>query len=300
MNINFKPLSDALGAEVIGINIADNHSNEIISEIRKVWLRHKILLFRGQEVTIEQQKTFALRFGDLIENNQRNPRMPNHPGVGVFSNIKVNGEDVGGRPDRDFGDAWHSDQSFLKEPAGGSFFFAKEVPEKGGDDTWYADLTKAYDALPNVMKRKLVDLRWTVNNIERAKRHAHSHKTTKKDQEKRLPEVSHGFVRTHPETGQKVLFVGVLDPREVTVDGMSNEEGIELLEELKSFSTQPQFTYSHQWRAGDCILWDNRCTMHRGSNFPDSNGRRLCYRVTLGQGIPHPNMTCDDQSASQL
>jgi len=287
MTIEFKPLSDALGAEVIGVDVADAHSDETIAEIRDGWLRHNILLFRGQDLTVEQQSAFAERFGEFMINRQRRPKIPEHPEISVFSNIKVDGKDIGGRPDRSFGDAWHSDQSFMAEPAGGSYFYAKEVPEKGGDDTWYANLTKAYDALSDNMKSKLVGLRWTLNNVERTKRHAPAYKTTTKEGEKKLPDVTHPFVRTHPETGQKVLFVGVLDTREASVDGMSNVEGIDLLEELKSFATQPQFTYAHQWQPGDSILWDNRCTMHRGSNFPDSNGRRLCYRVTLEGGLPY-------------
>ena len=118
-------------------------------------------------------------------------------------------------------------------------------------------------------------------------RHAHDYKPMTEDEKRKFPDVSHPFVRSHPETGQKALFVGILDTRESSIDGMSKEEGIEFLEELKSFATQPQFTYTHQWRPGDSILWDNRCTLHRGSNFPDSNGRRLCYRVMLEGGLPY-------------
>lgn len=287
MMIEFLPLSDALGAEVIGVDVAAKHTDETITTIRDGWLRHKILLFRDQDLTVEQQTVFAQRFGKLMIHSKRRDRIPEHPGVSVFSNIKVDGEDIGGRPDRDFGDAWHSDQSFMKEPAGGSFFYANEVPEKGGDDTWYANLTKAYDALSDEMKGKLEGLRWSLNNVARAKRHARYNKTKTEEQEQILPSVNHPFIRTHPETKEKVLFVGVLDPSEALVDGMSQDEGIELIEELKSFSTQPQFTYTHKWRRGDSILWDNRCTMHRGSNFPESNGRRLCYRVTLEGGEPY-------------
>ena len=287
MAIEFQPLSKALGAEVIGVNVADDHSGETIAEIRDGWLRYGILLFRGQDLTAERQTAFAQRFGKCMISRQHTSQIPEHPEVAVFSNINVGGKDFGARPDRSFGDAWHSDHSFMKEPAGGSFFYAKESPEAGGDDTWYANLNKAYDALPDDIKSKLVGLKWTLNNVDRAKRHAHAYETKTMDQEARLPEVTHPFVRTHPETGHKVLFVGVLDPSEATVDGMSNEEAIKLLEELKSFATRPQFTYAHQWRQGDSILWDNRCTMHRGSNFPDANGRRLCYRVTLEGGLPY-------------
>ena len=287
MTIKLRPLSDALGAEVIGINVADNHSDETIAEIREGWLRYKILLFRGQNLTIERQKAFAQRFGKFKVSPNNPPRIPEHPEVGVLSNIKVDGKDIGGRPDRSFGDAWHSDFSFLTEPAGGSFFYAKEVPEKGGDNTWYANLTKAYDALSEDMKSKLQDLKWTYSSSKTNKLHAPDYKPKTKDQERELPDVTHPFVRTHPETGQKVLFVGILDTRESLVTGMSREEGVEFLDELKAHATQPQFTYTHQWTPGEAILWDNRCTMHRGSIFPDANGRRLCYRVTLEGGVPY-------------
>ena len=166
MTIEFRPLSEALGAEVIGVNVADDHSDETIAVIRDDWLRYNILLFRGQDLTLVRQSAFAQRFGTFKIRPQSDPRIPEHPEVGVLSNIKVDGKDIGGRPDRSFGEAWHSDFSFLTEPAGGSFFYAKEVPEKGGDDTWYANLTKAYDALSEDMKSKLEGLRWTYSSIK--------------------------------------------------------------------------------------------------------------------------------------
>ena len=289
MPIEFRPICDVLGAEVIGVNVADDHSDETIAEIRNGWLLHKILLFRGQDLTVERQKTFAQRFGKfaLDPHHRHRPRIPEHPEVSVFSNIKVDGKDIGSRADGSFGDAWHSDFSFLTEPAGGSFFYAKDVPEKGGGDTWYANLTKAYDALPEGTKSKLEGRHWEYSHVLTFERHGFDQKPMTEDEKRIFPDVSHPFVRMHPETGQKALFVGILDTREASVDGMSKEEGIEFLEELKSFATQPQFTYTHHWRPGDAILWDNRCTMHRASKFPDANGRRLCYRVTLEGGVPY-------------
>jgi taurine dioxygenase len=286
MAIEFKPLCDVLGAEVKGVNIAEDLSDETVAEIRDGWLRHKILLFRGQELTPGQQSAFAQKFGTLKTSPNARAWIPEHPEVIVFSNIKVDGKDIGARPDRSFGDAWHSDFSYIPEPAGGSLFYAKEVPEGGGDDTWYADLTKAYDALSDDMKDKLNGLHWTYSHIKTAKRHAHDYKPMTSEQELEMPDVTHPFVRIHPETGQKVLFVGILDTRESLVDGMSPEESVEFLDDLKAYATQPQFTYTHSWLPGDSILWDNRNTMHRGSIFPDTNGRRLCYRVTLEGGKP--------------
>ena len=93
--IEFRPLSDALGAEVIGVDVAADHSDETIAEIRHGWLRYKILLFRGHNLTVEQQTAFAERFGKLMIHSKRRERIPGHPAVSVFSNIKVNGEDIG-------------------------------------------------------------------------------------------------------------------------------------------------------------------------------------------------------------
>lgn len=289
MAIEFQPLSDAIGAEVININVADDQSDETIAEIREGWLRYKILLFRGQDLTIERQKAFALRFGELFAKNPTSGSayIPEHPEVTVLSNIKADGKNVGLRPDASFSDAWHNDFSYLTEPASGSFFYAKEVPEKGGDDTWYANLTKAYDALPEDTKGKLEGRNWGFSQVLTFERHAPEKRPMTEEEKRALPDVSHPFVRTHPETGEKALFVGILDTRESSVDGMPKEEGIEFIEKLKSFATQPQFTYVHQWQAGDSILWDNRCTMHRATNFPDTRGRRLCYRVTIKGGLPY-------------
>ena len=284
MTIEFQPLSKALGAEVIGVDVADDQSDETIAEIREGWLRHNILLFRGQDLTIGRQKAFAQRFGKFKISPQSNPRIPEHPEVGVFSNIKVDGEYVGSPP-ANVGEGWHSDFFFLKEPAGGSFFYAKEAPEKGGE-TWFANMTKAYEALPEDKKIALVDRKCEYSQ-QKTLQILNPERPPLTDKQKRdLPDVSHPMVRVHPETGRTALFVGLRGTPACCVDGMEAQEGIEFLEDLRTFATQSQFTYAHQWRPGDAILWDNRCTMHRATVFPDELGRRLCYRVTLEGGVP--------------
>ena len=120
MEIEFRPLSDALGAEVVGVDVADDLSEQTISEIRAGWLQHNILLFRNQEMTMEQQRAFTQRFGVLTSSPTSRIRWPDHPDVLVFSNIKVDGEYIGSPPAQ-VGEGWHSDFFFLKEPAGGSF-----------------------------------------------------------------------------------------------------------------------------------------------------------------------------------
>ena len=281
MTIEFRPLSDALGAEAVGVNVADDLSDATIAELNDGWLRYKILLFCNQDLTVEQQMAFTGRFGKLM--NLAPPAKPfilEHPEMSVFSNISVDGKPIGARPDRAFGDNWHSDNSFLRVPAGGSFFYAKEVPEEGGDDTWYANMTTAYEALPDEMKSKLEGLRWNYSHLTTLQLHNPKIQSFTEEDKRALPDVSHPFVHTHPETGERALFIGILDTREASVDGMSKQEGIDFLDELRTFATQPQFTYTQQWTPGEAIFWDNRCVLHRGSIFPDTSGRRLCYRAT--------------------
>jgi taurine dioxygenase len=285
MSIEFRPLSDALGAEVVGVDVAGDLSDETIAEIRAGWLQHSILLFRNQQMTRGQQKAFTQRFGELMVSPNSRTRFPEHPEVLVFSNIKVDGEYIGSPPAR-VGEGWHSDFFYLKKPAGGSFFYAMEAPEKGGE-TWFANMTKAYEALPEDKKAALADRRCEYSQQKTLQILNPELPPLTDEQKRALPDVSHPMVRVHPETGCTALFVGLRGTPACRVDGMSESEGIEFLEELRAFATQSQFTYAHQWRPGDAMLWDNRCTMHRATVFADELGRRLCYRTTTEGGAPY-------------
>ncbi len=285
MSIEFRPLSDALGAEVVGVDVSDDLSDETIADIRAGWLQHSILLFRNQEMTLVQQKAFTQRFGTLMVSPNSRTRFPEHPEVLVFSNIKVDGEYIGSPPART-GEGWHSDFFYLKKPAGGSFFYSKEAPEKGGE-TWFANMTKAYEALPDDKKAILAGRKCEYSQQKTLQILNPELPALTEKQKRDLPDISHPMVRVHPETGRTALFVGLRGTPACCVDGMEESEGIEFLEELRSFATQSQFTYTHNWKPGDAMLWDNRCTMHRASVFPDENGRRLCYRTTTEGGAPY-------------
>ena len=285
MTIEFRPLSKALGAEVIGVNVADDQSDETIAEIREGWLRHNILLFRGQDLTIERQKAFAQRFGKFKISPQSRPRIPEHPEVGVFSNIKVHGEYIGSSP-ANVGEGWHSDHFFLKEPAGGSFFYAKEAPEKGGE-TWFANMTKAYEALPEDKKTALVDRKCAYSQLKTLQILNPERPPLTDKQKRELPDVIHPMVRVHPETGRSALFVGLRGTpacwrrRYEGRGGCRLSRGIALIcDAVPVHLCAPMATRRR-------ILWDNRCTMHRATIFPDELGRRLCYRTTTEGGAPY-------------
>ena len=228
---------------------------------------------------------FTEQFGVLKVSPNSRSRFPAHPEVLVFSNIKVDGEYIGSLPTRT-GEGWHSDFFYLKQPAGGSFFYAKEVLEERGD-TWFANMTRAFEALSEGKKTEISHRKCTYSQLKTLQILNPELPPLTAKQKRERPEVVHPMVRVHPETRHKALFIGLRGTSACSVENMVGDEGIEFLEGLRSFATQPQFTYTHHWRPGDAVLWENYCTVHRASVFPASNGRRLCYRTTTEGGLPY-------------
>ncbi len=283
--VGYRPLSDALGVEVVGLSMADPLDDGIYAELREAWLEKNILLFRDQLITIPQQIAFSRHFGTLhVSKSARRP-LPGYPEILVFSNIKVDGEYIG-QPPAETGEGWHSDFFFMREPANGSMLRAEQAPPEGGD-TWFANMSLAYEALPKSKKRQIDGLCATYSQVKSYTQLDPNRKPLSEEKARHLPDVTHPLVRTHPETGRKALFTGMRGSLGATVEGMGADEGVEFLEDLRAFATQPEFIYCHRWRPGDAILWDNRCTMHRATVFDDSLGPRLCYRTTLVGEVPY-------------
>lgn len=279
-------LTTALGVEVKGIDLSRNIDAQTIAKIRAAWTKYGIVLFRGQSITLEQQISFTKRFGPLYIDLSTDFTHPKYREVFILSNIKKNGKYIGLPPEQT-GEAWHSDLIYLKEPAAGAFFYAKEAPPEGGD-TLYAGMYAAYDALSNKLKDRIASLKCCYSRTK-----VYDLGLLSKDlpplsdgERATLSEVVHPIVRTHPETGNKALYVGMRVSPATNILGFSGEESRRLLNELREFSTQSLFVYRHQWRAGDAILWDNRCTMHRASVFEAKLGRRLCYRTMIAGDAP--------------
>ena len=285
MTIHIRPLCNALGAEVIGVDMCQPIDGEAFAEIYAAWLQHNILLFRGQKIDIPQQITFAARFGALELPGAAINVHPEYPEILVFSNVKVDGNNLGKLPE-EAGEGWHSDHFSLAKPSKGSLFYAKEVPPEGGD-TFFANQTAAYEALPEDMKKRVDGLNCTYNPFENWHYLSLNLPHQPPEVKDTVPPVSHPLIRTHPETGHKTIFVGMRGISTADhVDSLSDTESQGLLEELRAFGTQLQFVYRHHWLPGDAMLWDNRCTMHRASIFDEKLGRRHCYRVTIAGDVP--------------
>lgn len=282
MGIEVLPCDAALGAEIRGVGIKGPLSASEVDEIRAAWHKHLVLIIRDQPLTDDQLLAFARNFGELEYSGSQLFRktyggdepveggMP--PEIAVVSNIVVNGKPIG---NLGAGEAvWHTDSSYVEIPTAGSFLHAIEIPPVGGA-THFLNMYEAYDALPEELRARVADLR-----IVHAATHA-SDGSPRKGYEtvtdvSKVPGAHHPVIRTHPDTGMKSLFLG--RRLNAYVVGLRIEESEELLDLLWAHTTQERFTYRHEWRVGDLVIWDNRCTMHRRDAF-DPSSRRLMHRT---------------------
>jgi taurine dioxygenase len=264
-----RPLSPALGAEIVGIDLSKEIDDLTFAQICDAWHEHLVILLRDQELSEEDEVRFAEKFGPpaVIHTKQF---VRNHPAVMLISNIREDGKPIGALPDGEM--HFHTDQCHQERPAMASMLYALEVPSAGGN-TLFANGYKAYATLPDAIKRR-IDGRKALN--------AYDYDTASTKRGTRLadgvPSYVHPVVRTHPATGRKALYVNRL--MTVRIEGLPADESDELLDLLFEHQERREFVYEHVWRPGDLLMWDNRCTLHARTDFsPDE--RRLMRRVTI-------------------
>ena len=283
MSLQLKPLSDVMGVEVMDVDLSQPLDDGTFAEIHDAYLKHILVLFRGQNMTLPQQLDFCGLFGE--PKTHTNPKFshPDHPEILILSNVKKDGKLIGAPPEDNGG--WHSDYAYLKAPCSASFFYAERVPAENGD-TMFADMYAAYEALSPEMKQRLDGLKWQTlrENIEN-KQFLWPPKNA--DGKPIYPDVSHPIVRTHPETGRKALFLSMRHIEMTSVVDMEEKEGQALLQELQDFATEPQFVYSQRWEAGDALVWDNRCSLHRATYWDQQKYERLIYRTFAEGEVPY-------------
>jgi taurine dioxygenase len=276
MSLKLRKLSYALGAEVCDIDVSASMSEAAFGDIYKAFLDNGILLFRNQDITREQHIQFSRRFGELDRHDalplDRHPQYPelllvtNEPNAdGTPSNSRYTGRQ------------WHSDMSFTPVPSLGSLLKSWTVPEVGGD-TLFANMTLAYDALSDGMKKLIADLHGIHLSGTRKINYEPAGVSRAEQQRKLNPPIAQPLVRVHPETGRKALYLGEKVKR---FDGMTEEESQPLIQYLNAHATKPEFLYRHQWRKNDIVVWDNRCTMHQALGDFDETQRRHMERTTV-------------------
>ena len=282
MAITVTPTGAALGAEVGGVNLR-SLSDADFAAVYRAWLDHSVLLMRGQVLSDDDLIAFSRRFGELdLAPIQENGRrfVDGHPEIYVVSNVVENGVAIGSLG---AGEAvWHTDMSYLEDPPKASMLYAIEVPPEGGN-TGFTSMYRAYEALPEGLKRRLSGRRVKHDGTYNSGGYVRQG-VTPTDDPREAPGMYHPIVCTHPETGRKGLYLG--RRRNAYVEGMALAESEALLDKVWEYATRDELTWYNKWRVGDVVLWDNRCTMHRRDPF-DAASRRIMHRTQMkGEARP--------------
>lgn len=270
MQITVKKIAGAIGAEVSGVDLARELSDDVVAEIRRAWLEHVVIFFRDQDLTSAQYLAFAERIGQPVEY----PFMKGIEGFPVITPVvKLERDRI------NFGGVWHSDTTYLETPPMGTLLLACEVPPHGGD-TLFANQYLAYEALSDGLKRTLESLRGVSSSAKAdvSKSREDRIAAAPTEHAKSVFEAEHPVVRTHPETGRKALYINI--GHTARFAGWTEAESAPLLQYLHQHQIQPEFLCRFQWRVGSLALWDNRAALHYPIN--DYHGyRRIMHRITL-------------------
>jgi alpha-ketoglutarate-dependent taurine dioxygenase len=273
-------LCGAGGAEITGVDAARPLGAEVVAELRRALAEHCVIFLRDQDLTPEQQKTFARHFGPLAQTPFIQP-LAGHPEMMRITREPQESKQL------NFGGRWHSDMTFSPEPVLGTCLYAREAPAVGGDTIWSNQML-AFEALSPGLQRMLEGLQ-VMHSAKRSygPQGVYADDDLKsmriKASEEALKEQAHPCIRTHPDTGRRILFVNWVYA--VRFAGMTEEESAPLLDFLNRHSQRPEFQIRFRWRKGSLALWDNRSTQHIAVNdYPGY--RRVMDRVTIAGDKP--------------
>jgi taurine dioxygenase len=282
VRLDVRPNEAALGAEIKGVDLRAV-DDALFAAIHRAWVDHLVLLFRGQTLSDDDLIAFSRRFGELdwapIQETGRR-FVEGRPEIYVVSNVVENGEPIGSLG---AGEAvWHTDMSYIPDPPKASMLYALEVPSSGGD-TGFVNMYAAYESLPPALKQRIEGLTLKHDGTYNSGGYLRQG-VAAVDDPVNSPGAVHPLVCTHPESGRRVLYLG--RRRNAYIPGLPLNESEQVLDELWTYASRDEFTWYNQWRVGDLVLWDNRCTMHRRDAF-DSDARRIMHRTQIkGEARP--------------
>jgi taurine dioxygenase len=271
--MQIRRMTPQVGALVEGVDVRKLDDTSFAT-LYRTWLESNVLVVRGQQLAIGDFLAYSRRFGHLEPHPSKRTRHPDCPEVTLLG---VNKFGPDGSLDmavyRRGAEGWHTDGAYDDEPFKATQLYALAIPRRGGD-TLFASMYAAYEALPERLKERLDGLQGAYVYGGRRK------KTALLDPEdrNRKPAV-HPLVSMHPETGRKALY---FDPGKILhVVGLEPEQSDALIEELTGYMIQPDAQYRHQWRAGDVVIWDNRCSYHRAAGDYPPEEDRIHWRVSI-------------------
>jgi taurine dioxygenase len=280
-----------LGFEITGIDLSEEISDAEFGEIDNALNEKSVIFFRGQKLSARKQIEFSARFGALDVNLLSQYLLPGHPEILIVSNVIENGLPIG---NTDAGQHWHTDLSYLAKPSRCTILYAVEVPSHNGKalgDTLFSSTYAAYDALPDGLKKRLAGLKAIHSyagqydrRAERIRKAGGVRENLTEEQKKRIPDVAHPIIRTHPFTGRKCLYISA--GMNTGIVGMPQDEADALLQELFAHVIKAEFLYRHSWKVGDLVIWDNCSAQHRAISDYALPLRRRMHRTTVIGSAP--------------
>lgn len=274
------PVTDSFAAEIGDIDLSQPISDSDWAIIENAYNTYSVLVFPDQDLPTDAHVEFAKRFGSVDHSMQKSmdvedERLPST--LADVSNLDRSGEVM--TPDNRMLDfqrgnrLWHTDSSFKPTPANASCLYMKAIPPVGGQ-TEFADARAAWDALDPVLQQK-IEGRVAIHSIATSRARLGFEMTDKEHAD--YPRVPQAMVRTHRASGRKSIY---LASHAGSIVDMPDSEATALIDQLMAHATQPQFVYSHRWRANDLVIWDNKCVFHRGRPFDDLRWPRDARRAT--------------------
>jgi taurine dioxygenase len=268
------PQKAALGARIDDIRHGDAAKPEVAALLNKALGEHLLVVVPGERMTPAEMRDFASAFGKPRAQLLRYKRSGEVPEVSVMTSTLM----ADGTTDKTAirSEDWHTDDSYMAVPAKATLLHSIEIPSRGGM-TWFCNMHSVYEALPEATRRK-IDGKRAIHAYDTAR--ARNRPSTRTAQEiAETPDVEHPLVRTHPDTGRKALYLNF--NRLDRIVGLERAESDALLDELAAEARKPEHHFGHQWTVGDCVIWDNRATMHRVDVDYPMGERRIMQRVLI-------------------
>ncbi|MGI9477185.1 MAG: TauD/TfdA dioxygenase family protein [Hyphomicrobiaceae bacterium] len=275
--VDVVPSGAALGADIAGINLKTDVTDEVFAQIEDAWHTHSVLRFRGQQLDDDALAAFSRRFGvlDMAPVTRiGKPYIEARPEITVLSNIVVDGKPQGALGNSEL--VWHQDMSYNDLPPKASLLYGIEVPDAGGETEFYS-LYAAYDALPADLAKRIENVSCK-HDATRASSGELRHGYEETYSNEARPGAVHPLVVRHPASGRKALYLGRRP--NAWIVGLSDAESDALLDELWAHIHNHDFVWTQQWQVGDLVIWDNRCALHRRNQL-DPATRRLMHRTQV-------------------
>ena len=273
--MQIRQLTAQLGAEIIGLDLQAPLEPDDFAALYTAFLEHQVLVLNGQFVSPAAQVALARRFGEVQTHVMNQYHADGYPELYLLSNLTPDGEPSGKHPDRGTL-AWHTDGSWQRRTGLATFMFAMEIPTAGGE-THFADMYSGYAGLPAEVRDRIDSLH-VVHNLDFSRSRRHGEQPMTAAQRRAAPPVVHPVVRVHPETNRKALFLG--DHAEHIVE-LPYDEGRALIEQLNTDAVACAAIYRHVWSPDQLVIWDNRCLLHRATEYDTSRERRVIRRCTV-------------------